>query len=342
MPSFQPRVYLILLAVAILIFGLFHVIHQPIPDNSTSFLSLLTPSATPSGPVSEATVAPSNVSPIPAQPLQTQLSLPTTQTATEADVFDLKRLRDLKALAEVHKVEDGENWWSIASDDKIDVPTLIGGNPTLPMKARINRPVVILSERGSLHTVRKGETLSSIAAFYKSDSKILQKVNGIQWWWWARMKVGDVLFIPGAKPLLMAQEWQDYFAKRGIFGDPLGRWGVITSPFGKRYDPLNGDIRHHSGLDLRAKYGDSVYAAAGGRIIFTGISGGYGNLIQIAHGNGFITLYGHLSKIFIQQGQKVRRGQLIGKVGATGRVTGPHLHFEIRKNGKAVDPLPYI
>ncbi len=333
---------MILLAVAVLLFGLFHTIHQTIPDNSTSALSLLTPSVTPTSPVSVVSILATTATPIHASPLQVQSSVPITQIASDEDVFDLKRLRDPKALVEVHKVEDGENWWSIASDYKIDVPTLIGANPNLPIKARINRAVVILSEKGVLHTVLKGETLGSIAALFKTDTKILQKINVIEWWWWNRLRIGDVLFIPGAKPLLMAQEWRDYFSKRGIFGDPLGRWGVITSPFGKRYDPLNGDVRHHSGLDLRAKYGDSVYAAAGGRVIFTGISGGYGNLIQIAHGNGFITLYGHLSKILIQQGQKVRRGQLIGKVGATGRVTGPHLHFEIRKNGKAVDPLPYI
>ena len=268
--------------------------------------------------------------------------LPGITPATDADKIDLKRLRDPKALAEVHQVEDGENWWTLASDYKIDVNTLIGANPNLPMKARINRPVNILAGKGVLHTVQKGETILTIAALYKAEPKNLEKINDIHWWWWKALKPGDVLFIPGVKPIRMAQEWISYYSKRGIFGDPLGRWGIITSPFGKRSDPLTGDVRHHSGLDLRAKYGDKVYAARGGRVIFTGISGGYGNLIQIAHGNGYITFYGHLSKILVKQGDKVRRGQLIGRVGATGRVTGPHLHFEIRKNGYAVDPLPYI
>jgi LysM repeat protein len=275
------------------------------------------------------------ISPIPQ-------SLPGYILASDNDTIDLKHLRDPKVLAQVHQVEDGENWWSIASDFKIDINTLIGANPNLPMRARINRPVNILTERGVLHTVQKGETLQSIAALYKADPQKLGSINDIRWWWWKTLKAGDVLFIPGAKPIRMTQEWHDYFAKRGIFGDPLGRWGIITSPFGRRTDPLNGDVRHHSGVDLRAKYGDKVYAAASGRVVFTGISGGYGNLIQIAHGNGFITFYGHLSKILVTQGQKIKRGQLIGRVGATGRVTGPHLHFEIRKNGKAVDPLPYI
>jgi murein DD-endopeptidase MepM/ murein hydrolase activator NlpD len=78
-------------------------------------------------------------------------------------------------------------------------------------------------------------------------------------------------------------------------------------------------------------------------VVFTGVNGGYGNLIVIAHGNGYTTYYGHLSKIYVKVGQKVHRGAgIIGRVGATGRVTGPHLHFEIRKKGKAVDPLRYI
>jgi LysM repeat protein len=267
---------------------------------------------------------------------------PAYTPATSADAIDIKRIRDKKILREVHKVEDGENFWTIASDNKIDLFTLIGANPDLPMSARLNRQVNILTERGVLHTVQKGETIQTIAALYKTDPKGLEKLNDIHWWWWKRLKEGDVLFIPGVRPIRMTAEWRSYFSKRGVFGDPLGRWGIITSPFGKRSDPLTGDVRHHSGVDLRAKWGDRVYAASSGRVIFTGISGGYGNLIQIVHKNGYITLYGHLSKILVKVGDKIKRGQLIGRVGETGRVTGPHLHFEIRKNGKAVDPLPYI
>ncbi len=341
-----PRLFTLpLLAIGLFLVGCSHTPAPPPSERILETPGVETPAELPIPTPAAIILTPAPVSPATAVPTVGETLAPTgpvTHIATSADVIDIKRLRDPKALKEVHKVDEGENFWTIAGDNKIDLFTLIGANPGLPMKAKLNYSVNILNERGVLHTVQPGETLPIIAARYKADPKVLKSVNDIHWWWWKTLKAGDVLFIPGAKPLRMTQDWQTYFSKRGIFGDPLGRWGIITSPFGKRSDPLTGDVRHHSGVDLRAKYGDKVYAAAGGRVIFTGISGGYGNLIQIAHGNGFITFYGHLSKIFVQQGQKIRRGQLIGRVGATGRVTGPHLHFEIRKNGKAVDPLPYI
>jgi murein DD-endopeptidase MepM/ murein hydrolase activator NlpD len=189
--------------------------------------------------------------------------------------------------------------------------------------------------------VAKGEKLESIAELYQAKPEDLKKENGISWW--HGLKVGDVLFIPGAKPSRMDEKWRSYFSHRGFFGMPFASWGRgWTSKFGKRTDPLTGEKGFHRGVDFKATYGVSVFAAASGRVIFAGVSGGYGNLIQIRHAEGYLTYYGHLSKILVKQGQRVRRGQLIGKVGATGRVTGPHLHFEIRKNGKAIDPLPLI
>ncbi len=100
----------------------------------------------------------------------------------------------------------------------------------------------------------------------------------------------------------------------------------------------------HRGIDFQAGYGEKVFASAPGKVIFSGVSEGYGNLIQISHGNGYVTFYGSLSKINVKLDQNVRRGEMIGLVGATGpeKKAGPHLHFEIHKNGKAVNPLPLI
>jgi hypothetical protein len=260
--------------------------------------------------------------------------------AAPTDTFDLSRLICKKIKVLTHKVEMKENYWTIAKNNRIDILTLIGANPGLPFKARIHQVLDILPRKGVLHTVAKDENISQIALEYRTDEKILKAENGISWW--HSLHPGDVLFIPDVKPILMTKEWHDYFGRRGIFGDPLGRWGKINSPFATRTDPLTGEIRHHNGVDLKAKYGDPVYAAGSGKVSFTGISGGYGNLITISHGKGLITYYGHLSKIYAKTGQKVRKGTLIGRVGATGRVTGPHLHFEVRKNGKPLDPLLYI
>lgn len=264
----------------------------------------------------------------------------TVAEATDADVINPQKLISKTVKVTVHTVQMGENYWTIAKNNNIDILTLIGANPAMPFRAKIKQAMNILSRKGVLHPVAKGEDLSKIALDYGVDEKTLRSENGIHWW--HSLHEGDVVFIPNAKPLLMIKEWKDYFSRRGIFGDPLGHWEKINSPFGVRTDPLTGDVRHHGGVDLHAKYGDPVYAAANGKVVFTGVSGGYGNLIVVAHGNGYQTYYGHLSKIYAKVGQHVHRGTIIGRVGATGRVTGPHLHFEIRKDGRAQDPLLYI
>ena len=120
--------------------------------------------------------------------------------------------------------------------------------------------------------------------------------------------------------------------------------GPITSPFGLRPDPFNGSIRLHPGVDIGVGTGTTISAAATGKVIVveTGYSGGYGNHVVIDHGGGIATLYGHLSQIFVSEGQEVRQGQAIGASGSTGYSTGPHLHFEVRVNGSPVDPLGWL
>ncbi len=128
-------------------------------------------------------------------------------------------------------------------------------------------------------------------------------------------------------------------ASTGSYAWPLS-YVYITSSYGGRY--INSVYSYHYGLDLRAATGTTVYAADGGKVIFAGTNGNYGKLVKIQHDNGDVTYYAHLSKIEVSVGDRVYKGQSIAKSGATGRVTGPHLHFEIRKNGKAVDPIKYL
>jgi murein DD-endopeptidase MepM/ murein hydrolase activator NlpD len=122
----------------------------------------------------------------------------------------------------------------------------------------------------------------------------------------------------------------------GDFSWPVS--GPITSPFGMRANPMGQGFEMHPGIDIGAPMGATVTAAAGGRIIWAKEYGGYGNAVIIDHGGQTSSLYGHLSQIFVAEGQDVQRGQAIGAVGCTGRCTGPHLHFEVRVNGIAVDP----
>lgn len=117
---------------------------------------------------------------------------------------------------------------------------------------------------------------------------------------------------------------------------------MITSSYGYRRDPFNGSLAFHSGMDFRGNYGQPIVAAAAGKVIYVGARQGYGNVVEIDHGKGLTTLYAHLSGYGIKAGQKVTRGQSIARMGSTGRSTGTHLHFEVRVNGEAINPRPFL
>jgi murein DD-endopeptidase MepM/ murein hydrolase activator NlpD len=116
----------------------------------------------------------------------------------------------------------------------------------------------------------------------------------------------------------------------------------MSSPFGMRLDPFLGRPAIHTGIDLRGETGEPAHATAAGRVSIAGREGGYGNMVEINHGNGLATRYGHLSEIDVKVGQFVHIGEVIGKIGSTGRSTGPHLHYETRINGEAVDPQKFL
>ena len=116
----------------------------------------------------------------------------------------------------------------------------------------------------------------------------------------------------------------------------------ITSGFGFRRDPFNGRGAMHAGIDFRGAMGSPIFAAAEGRITYAGWKSGYGKAIEITHGNGMMTRYAHLSRIDAKVGQQVEAGATIGGLGSTGRSTGPHLHFEVRINDRAVNPRPFL
>ncbi|MFD0766034.1 peptidoglycan DD-metalloendopeptidase family protein [Mucilaginibacter lutimaris] len=126
---------------------------------------------------------------------------------------------------------------------------------------------------------------------------------------------------------------------------PMGypRLSSFTSFFGSRGNPFDfGGREFHPGIDFSGHRGDPVKCTASGKVVFAGKAGGYGNCIKIRHANNIETWYGHLSKINVKEGQRVTVGDLIGKVGSTGRSTGPHLHYEIRKDGHPVNPKQYL
>ncbi|WP_213981765.1 M23 family metallopeptidase [Sphingomonas sp. dw_22] len=117
---------------------------------------------------------------------------------------------------------------------------------------------------------------------------------------------------------------------------------TFTSTFGVRSDPFRGTAAMHAGVDIPGAIGTPIYATADGVISHAGRQGGYGNLVQINHGRGLETRYGHLSKILVADNTRVKRGQIIGLMGSTGRSTGSHLHYEVRVDGRAVNPIPFL
>jgi len=141
--------------------------------------------------------------------------------------------------------------------------------------------------------------------------------------------------------------YDDYLSRflTAVAFTPMGypRISSLTSYFGYRSDPFDsGHAEFHPGIDFKGERGDAAKCTANGKVVFTGWFGGYGNCVRIQHQNNFETLYGHLSKITVKVGQKVTAGDKIGEIGSTGRSTGNHLHYEVRKNGVPVNPISFL
>ena len=153
---------------------------------------------------------------------------------------------------------------------------------------------------------------------------------------------GEWVFIPLKRGLLSkANETLPFdpkiMLKTGEFLWPVPGSNIISSGFGSRWG------KTHEGIDISARVGSHIVAAAEGVVVYEGSEiGGYGNITVIAHRNGFFSVYAHAKNNFTHQGQRVYRGQVIAQIGMTGRTTGPHLHFEIRKNGEAIDPTNFL
>jgi len=138
--------------------------------------------------------------------------------------------------------------------------------------------------------------------------------------------------------MLMSRNLQDEVFPAGR---PIKR-GWISSYFGMRTDPFTGRREHHKGMDFAGKAGSEVIAVGAGVVTWAGSRYGYGNLVEINHGNGYVTRYGHNETILVKVGDAVKKGQTLARMGSTGRSTGPHVHFEVRYKGKTVDPKKYI
>lgn len=181
------------------------------------------------------------------------------------------------------------------------------------------------------YTVQKKDNLSKIARSFSIDVARLKKANSLTS---DQLKIGQVLEVP--VQVKNASSSRVVLKKVFILPVPQSR---VTSRFGRRVDPFNKYNRvYHSGLDLAAKVGAPVLSAADGEVVFTGRNGGYGNSVTIQHKNGYKTVYAHCSQILVEVGETVKMGRVVALVGRTGTATGAHLHFEVFRNGKIMNP----
>ena len=213
-----------------------------------------------------------------------------------------------------------------------------------------------------LHVIRPGETLSEIAAAYGLSVDVLRRGNRLSPT--GHPIVGETLRIPVTTGTQAAAESYQLSAsneaallpalqrhlERPPQAPPKTRhafiWpveGMLTSPFGEREHAMGGGgAQFHAGIDISVPPGTPVQAAQEGTVAFAGYNGAYGKVVKLDHANGFSTLYAHNSRLLVYVGQTIEAGQVICLSGSSGRSTGPHLHFEVHKDGWPVDPLPYL
>jgi len=240
-----------------------------------------------------------------------------------------------------YTVKKSDNFWKIARDFGVDIHTVIGCNPYLEdFLARVDQKIVVPNKKGILHQVRFGETLVSIANFYGVSQQKIIEANGGFLYFLFPLKTGRVLFIPDVLPKIVSEKIKSYYEKRKIFCSPMS--GSYSSGFGWRIHPITLKRQFHTGLDIRARIGTPVFAAGPGSVIVAGELNGYGKAVVINHQNGLSTLYAHNSVILVRPGQYVKKGQIIARSGKSGTANGPHLHFEVRKNGIPQDPALYL
>lgn len=253
------------------------------------------------------------------------------------DAANVKQKFTQPVSYQTYKVQAGDTISGIAKKFGLtNISTLISVNDIGNVRALASgQKLKIPSIDGIIYTVKSGDSLDAIVRANKISLEELLDVNELTS---ETLVKGQQLFLPGAsldsKTLKTAMGDKFIIPIQAKF-----RW---TSPYGKRIDPIANVASFHTGTDMACPTGTPIVAAMSGTVKSTGVSRVYGNYVIIDHGNGYQTLYAHMSKIIASKGQWVSQGTRIGLVGSTGYSTGPHLHFTVYKNGKMVDPMSVL
>lgn len=238
---------------------------------------------------------------------------------------------DLKIV--LYKFKKGDSLWNIAQRTGLSMDALLSINNL--ENVHIIQPdteIMIPNKDGIFYKVKPGETLEGIAEKFKVPEEDILNINEVDE---NSITEGEDIFIPKGKLGL-----EERISLLGRFLMPV--FGRITSGFGWRRHPISRRRHFHTGLDIATAYGTPVKASSSGQVIFAGNYGGYGKMVILKHKGGYSTRYGHLSRIRVKHGRKVKQGQVIGYVGRSGMATGSHLHFEIRKYSKALNPYFHL
>lgn len=270
-----------------------------------------------------------------------------------------KKVSENETVGFVYKVAKGDNLSKIANrfnttvaqiqadnkmnDDKLKLGQSLKISPNKKLYRVVKKSDAAKSKPAEEktivnHKVKAGESLSVLAKKYNTTISDIISENRMSN---TVVMAGQTIKIPTVKNKnYKITKVSSKKAKSYSWKSPTKGW--LSSPYGWRIHPIRKKRSFHSGIDLAAPKGTAIYCVAPGRVIYTGTRGGYGKLVIVSHANGLSTRYAHCSQILVKNGQYVKEGQLVGKVGATGVATGPHLHFEVRKNGKTQNPLKFL
>ncbi|MBE7560191.1 M23 family metallopeptidase [bacterium] len=230
----------------------------------------------------------------------------------------------------IHVIQPGESLWSISQLYGVKLTQLMETNDLT--RGKLLRPgetLAVTHRPGLYRKVRSGETLTSICRDYDVamvDVLVHNSLSDAD-----RLKPGTMLFLPGAR----ARRSSNYFIW------PV-RAGRVSSTYGTRRHPLGGGTKFHYGIDIPAPTGRPIVAAQDGRVVLAERNGSLGLCVILQHADGYKTVYGHASRILVKVGMEIKQGETIALVGRTGQATGAHLHFEIHRNDRPMDPLPVL
>jgi len=260
---------------------------------------------------------------------------PTTVAKTDTEPPAARPLGASVTFAR-HEVRPGESLWTISRAYGVDVDSIHSANGLRSgAKIQPGQKLRVPDRKGILHVVKRNDTMEDISLRYKVPIEKIVQANNIANA--NQIRVKQELYLPNATPPTASARSR---SRGASYAMPAK--GRLSSRYGQRKHPISGRRTMHAGVDIACGAGGTIVAARSGRVTHAGRMGGYGKLVVIDHGSGIETRYAHCSRILVRVGQRVSQRQKLALAGATGYAKGPHLHFEVRRNGTAIDPLTVL